>query len=59
MTNASEDALDPEQVAAVGSGLFVVPEDRRAAVLEGLEQATRGEFVSDGEMSAVWKACGL
>ena len=48
-----------EQIAAVGSDLFTVPEDHRAAVLEGLEQAERGEFVSDDEMAALWRKRGL
>jgi predicted transcriptional regulator len=41
------------------AGVFVVPEEHRAAVLEGLEQAERGEFVSDEEMAALWKERGL
>ena len=48
-----------EQIAAAGGDVFTVPEDHRAAVLEGLEQAERGEFVSDEEMAALWKKCGL
>jgi predicted transcriptional regulator len=48
-----------EQIAAAGSGLFVVPEEDRAAVLQGREEAARGEFVSDEEMAAFWKKCGL
>jgi hypothetical protein len=48
-----------EQIAAAGSDLFTVPEDHRAAVLEGLEQVERGEFVSDDEMAALWRKCGL
>lgn len=48
-----------EQIAAAGSDPFAVPEDHRAAVLEGLEQAERGEFVSDDEMAALWRMCGL
>ncbi len=48
-----------EQIAAAGSDLFTVPEDHRAAVLEGLEQAERGEFVSHDEMAALWRKCGL
>jgi hypothetical protein len=47
-----------EQIAAAGSHLFTVPEEHRA-VREGLEQAERGEFVSDDEMAALWKKCGL
>jgi predicted transcriptional regulator len=48
-----------EQIAAAGSDPFVVPEDHRAAILEGLQQAERGEFVSDDELAALWKKCGL
>ncbi len=48
-----------EQIAAAGGGSFVVPEAHRAAVLEGLGQARRGEFVSEDEMAALWKKCGL
>jgi hypothetical protein len=32
-----------ERIASPGSGVFVVPESHRAAVLEGLAQAERGE----------------
>jgi predicted transcriptional regulator len=31
----------------------------RAAILEGLAQARRGEFVSDEEIEALWKRHGL
>jgi predicted transcriptional regulator len=48
-----------EQIIAAGGDLFTVPEDHRAAVLEGLEQAERGEIVNDDEMAALWKKCGL
>jgi predicted transcriptional regulator len=48
-----------EQIAAAGSDRFTVPEDHRVAVLEGLEQAERGEFMSDDEMTALWRKCGL
>ena len=48
-----------EQIAAAGADVFPVPDDHRAAILEGLEQAKRGEYVSDEEMAAVWKKCGL
>jgi predicted transcriptional regulator len=48
-----------EQIASAGSGVFVVPEEHRAALLEGLEQADRGKFVSDHEMAMLWKKCGL
>ena len=48
-----------EQIAAAGDDLFVVPEEDRAAVLEGLAQAERGEFATDEDMAALWKKCGL
>ncbi|MBR1120374.1 hypothetical protein JQ628_02515 [Bradyrhizobium lablabi] len=48
-----------EQIAAAGSDQFVVPELHRAAVLEGLAEAERGEYVTDEEMAALWKKCGL
>ncbi|WP_426412291.1 hypothetical protein [Bradyrhizobium ganzhouense] len=48
-----------EQIVANDGDLFVVPEEHRAAVLEGLEQAERGEFATDQEMAALWKKCGL
>jgi predicted transcriptional regulator len=49
----------PEQNKAADADRFVVPEEHRAAVLEGLRQAERGEFASDEEMAALWKKCGL
>jgi len=49
-----------EQIAAGGGDdTFIVPDAHRAAVLEGLGQAERGEFVSDEEMAALWKKCGV
>jgi predicted transcriptional regulator len=42
-----------EQIASGDGDTFVVPEEDRAAVLEGLEQARRGEFASDEEVDAV------
>jgi predicted transcriptional regulator len=48
-----------EQIAAARGDPFVVPDSHRAAVLEGLAEAERGEYVSDEEMAALWKKCGL
>lgn len=48
MSMTSEDALiDPPDEAT------------RKAVLEGLAQARRGEFVPDAEIEALWKRHGL
>jgi predicted transcriptional regulator len=49
-------SLEDEDATA---GVFALPEEHRTAVLEGLEQAERGEFVSDEEMEALWKRFGL
>jgi predicted transcriptional regulator len=48
-----------EQIVAFGSDRFAVPESHRAAVLQGLAEAERGEYVSDEDMAALWKKCGL
>lgn len=48
-----------EQIVADDGDLFVVPDEHRAAVLEGLAQAERGEFATDQDMAALWKKCGL
>ena len=48
-----------EQIVATDSEVFDVPDEHRAAVLEGLGQAERREFASDEEMAALWKKCGL
>jgi hypothetical protein len=36
-----------------------IDDDTRAAILDGIEQAKRGELVSDEEMQALWKRFGL
>jgi predicted transcriptional regulator len=48
-----------EQIASAGSGVFVVPEHHRDAILEGLAEADRGEYMSDHDMAALWAKCGL
>ncbi|MBR0827452.1 hypothetical protein JQ596_18155 [Bradyrhizobium manausense] len=47
------------QIVAADGDLFVVPEEHRAGVLEGFQQAERGEFATDEQMAALWKKCGL
>jgi hypothetical protein len=44
---------------SAGGGIFIVPEEHREGVLEGVKQADRGEFATDEEMAALWKKCGL
>lgn len=36
-----------------------IDEEARAAILEGLAQAERGEFVPDEEIEALWKRHGV
>ncbi len=48
-----------EQIAAAGSDVFTIPDEHRAAVLEGLREADQGNFMGDDEMAALWKKCGL
>lgn len=48
-----------EQIAAAGGDVFPIPQGHRAAVLQGLGEAERAEFVSDEEMAALWQKCGL
>jgi predicted transcriptional regulator len=56
---ADGDLPSNDDGSAIGGSLFIVPEEDRAAVLDGLRQAERGEFASDEEMAALWKKCGL
>ena len=43
-----------------GEALFApIDDETRAAILEGLEQARRGEFVPDEDIKALWKRHGL
>ncbi len=48
-----------EEIAASDEDVFRIPDDHLPGVLEGLEQARRGEFASEEEMAALWKQCGL
>jgi predicted transcriptional regulator len=38
-----------------GTAVHMLTDDERAAVQVGLDQANRGEFVSDAEMEAFWR----
>lgn len=42
-----------EQIAAQEEGVFEIPDEHIAAVMEGLDQARRGEFASDEESDAL------
>jgi predicted transcriptional regulator len=47
------------EIEARRSGVYVMSDEERAAVQEGLDQARRGEFVPDDEMDAFWKKYGV
>ena len=47
------------EIEARRSGVYVMNDEERAAVQEGLDQARRGEFVPDDEMDAFWKKYGV
>jgi predicted transcriptional regulator len=47
------------EIQARRTGVYVMTDEERAAVREGLEQARRGEFVPDEEMDAFWKRIGV
>jgi len=46
------------ELEARRTGLYRMTDEERAAVREGLDQADRGEFVSDEEMDEFWKSNG-
>ncbi len=47
------------EIEARRSGVYQLTEDERAAIREGLEQADRGEFVSDEVVAAMNKRHGV
>jgi predicted transcriptional regulator len=47
------------EIEARRSGVYVMSDEERVAVQEGLGQAQRGEFVPDDEMDAFWKKYGV
>ena len=47
------------EIEARRSGVYVMSDEERAAVRQGLDQATRGEFVPDEDMNAFWKRYGV
>ncbi len=47
------------EIEARRTGIYVMNDEERAAVREGLDQARRGEFVPDDEMDALWKKYGV
>lgn len=63
---ASWPAQDQEELAelvreieARRTGVYVLYEDEELAIREGLAELDRGEAVSEDEMRAFWKRCGV
>ena len=47
------------EIEARRTGVYVMDDDERAAVRRGLDEAARGEFVTDEEMNVFWKKYGV
>jgi predicted transcriptional regulator len=47
------------EIAARRTGVYVLDQDEAAAIREGIAQLDRGEAVSEEEMRAFWKRCGV
>ena len=59
LPEARQDALATLIITEAEQTPIELDDETRAAIREGLEQARRGEFVSDEEMQAFWKRQGL
>jgi predicted transcriptional regulator len=60
LSDEEQDALAQALLAMIGEEpVAPIDDETRAAILEGLEQARRGEFVPDEEIQALWKRHGL
>jgi hypothetical protein len=60
LTDEEQDAVALTILAMAEADRSTLPldDETRAAILEGLEQARRGEFVPDEEIEALWKRYG-
>jgi predicted transcriptional regulator len=47
------------EIEARRTGVYIMNDEERVAVRRGLDEATRGEFVSDEEIDAFWKKYGV
>jgi hypothetical protein len=47
------------EIEARRTGVYVLDEDEETAIREALAQLDRGEGVSEEEMDAFWKRCGV
>ncbi|MCC6983007.1 MAG: hypothetical protein IT535_07015 [Bauldia sp.] len=54
-SDQAELAAFAQEIRARRTGVYELTDDERAAILVGLAEADRGEFVPDEEMEAFWK----
>jgi predicted transcriptional regulator len=47
------------EIEARRSGVYTLSREEEAAIREGLAQLDRGEGLSETEMEAFWKRCGV
>jgi len=47
------------EIEARRSGVYVVDAEEDAAIREGLAQLNQGDSVSEEDMKAFWKRCGV
>jgi hypothetical protein len=47
------------EIEARRRGVYLVDEEEEAAILRGLAELDRGEWVSEEEMRSFWKRCGV
>jgi hypothetical protein len=47
------------EIQARRTGVYIMSDDERTAVDEGLGQIRRGDFVSEKEMESFWKRFGV
>jgi hypothetical protein len=57
LSEEEQNALALTIIAMADENAYAAPldDETRAAILEGLEQARRGEFVPEEEIEALWK----
>jgi hypothetical protein len=47
------------EIEARRTGVYVVDADEETAIREGIAELDRGEWVSEEDMRAFWKRCGV
>ena len=58
-TDQDELAELAREIEARRTGLYVLDEEEKAAIRQGLAELDRGEWVSEDDMKSFWKRCGI